>query len=148
MKNHLKQVGFTLIEVMIVVAIIAILSAVAFPSYQDSVRKGKRAEGRTALTEFLLQQERFMTQQNTYAAFAAGATTGTAVSFKTFAGDKLAGTSYLLGAETCPAPNGDIRLCVRVFATPQFPDPEGGTLQIESTGNKTCTGTKTSVCWR
>ena len=50
MMHHLKknQSGFTLIELMIVVAIVAILGAIAYPSYLDSVRKGKRAEGRTA----------------------------------------------------------------------------------------------------
>lgn len=140
--------GFTLIELMIVVAVIGILSAIAIPSYQDSIRKGKRAEGRMALTELMQQQERYMTQKNTYAAFTAGATTGVAASFKTFSGDNLMNASYLLGAELCDAPNDDIKLCVRVFATPQFSDAEAGTLQILSTGTKNCTGTKTSVCWK
>jgi hypothetical protein len=35
-----------------------------------------------------------------------------------------------------------------VFADPQFADPEAGTLKVESTGTKTCTGTKTTVCWK
>ena len=61
--------GFTLIELMIVVAIVAILAAVAYPAYTESVRKGKRAQGRTALAELLQQQERFMTQRNCYLAF-------------------------------------------------------------------------------
>jgi len=39
-----RQVGFTLIEVMVVVAIVAILAAVAYPSYGDYVRRGKIAE--------------------------------------------------------------------------------------------------------
>ena len=70
--RHIK--GFTLVELMIVVAIVAILAAIAYPSYAESVRKGRRAEARAALTELLQQQERFMTQNNTYRAFAAGAT--------------------------------------------------------------------------
>lgn len=143
-----KHRGFTLIELMIAVAIIGILTALALPSYQNSVRKGKRAEARTALSNLMLQQERYMTQNNTYAEFTAGAVSGTGASFKTFSGDTRTGTSYLLGAELCDAPNADIKICVRVFAVPQFNDPDAGTLQMLSTGTKGCTGTKTSVCWK
>jgi prepilin-type N-terminal cleavage/methylation domain-containing protein len=45
MKN---QNGFTLIEVMIVVVIVAILAAIAIPSYQDSIRKTRRADAKEA----------------------------------------------------------------------------------------------------
>jgi type IV pilus assembly protein PilE len=58
--------GFTLIELMIVVAVIGILAAVAYPSYQDSVRKSRRADGQTALLQAVQVAERFFTRNNSY----------------------------------------------------------------------------------
>ena len=59
--------GFTLVELMIVVAIVGILVAVAYPSYQDQVRKTRRADGKTALLQSVQVAERFFTQNNSYA---------------------------------------------------------------------------------
>ena len=59
--------GFTLVELMIVVAIVGILGAIAYPSYQDHVRKTRRADGKTALLQAVQVAERFFTQNNTYA---------------------------------------------------------------------------------
>ncbi len=59
--------GFTLIELMIVVAIIAILAAIAYPSYVEQVRKGRRTDARNALLDLAARQERFMSTNNTYA---------------------------------------------------------------------------------
>lgn len=147
--NYNLNRGFSLIELMVVVAIIGILASVAYPAYVDSVLKGKRAEGRTALMELMQQQERYMTQNNTYLSFtnAAGTTNPTTASttFKVFSGDSLAKSAYLLNATTCDA--GTIKDCVKVEAVPNFTDAAGGTLQMQSTGVKTCTGNKTSVCW-
>ena len=45
------QQGFTLIELMIVVAIVGILSAIAYPSYAEYIRKGHRADARAGLLQ-------------------------------------------------------------------------------------------------
>ncbi|MCL4316407.1 MAG: prepilin-type N-terminal cleavage/methylation domain-containing protein [Gammaproteobacteria bacterium] len=62
-KQHL---GFTLIELMIVVAIVGLLAAIAYPSYMDSVRKGRRAEAITALYQIQLAQEKWRANNSTY----------------------------------------------------------------------------------
>ena len=54
----LSNKGFTLIEVMIVVAIIAIIAMIAVPLYQDSIRKARRSDGTGALTRLQLEQEK------------------------------------------------------------------------------------------
>jgi len=138
-----RQAGFTLIELMITVAIVGILAAVAYPAYQDSVRKGKRAEGRAALLDFLQQQERFLSQTGSYSAVTVGAT---GVPFKTYSGVSPTSAAYKLGTEACTGTT--LRECVRVLAVPQFTDLDAGTLVIQSTGARECTGTKTALCWR
>ena len=62
-----RQRGFTLIELMITVAVIAILAAIAFPSYQDSLRKSRRTDAKNALTQAMANMERYYTENNTYA---------------------------------------------------------------------------------
>ena len=128
--------GFTLLELMIVVAVIAILAAIAYPSYQESVRKGRRAEARAALAELIQQQERYMTQNNTYKDFSAD---DTDVPFKTFVGNSLSEATYTLSVTPCT--DGSIRECVRATATPtpRFQDPRVGSLRLTTTGVKTCT---------
>ena len=58
--------GFSLIELMIGVAIIGVIAAVAFPSYQASIRKSRRAEAITALSTVQLAQERWRANNTTY----------------------------------------------------------------------------------
>lgn len=61
-----RQGGFTLIELMIVVAIVGILSAIAYPSYTEYVRKGHRAEARTGLLQAAQWLERAATATGSY----------------------------------------------------------------------------------
>ena len=146
--------GFTLIELMITVAIVGILASIALPAYTDAVLKSRRAEGRTALLDLLQQQERYMTQRNTYLAFTTntgtGATTPSGAPFKVFSGDSLGNSAYILSADQCPDGAGTIAInnCVRVIATPVKTDADANVLRITSTGSKDCTGNKSTVCWK
>ena len=61
-----------MIELMIVVIIVAILAAIGYPSYQEHVRKTRRADAQTALTQMANLQQRFFTECNRYAASLGG----------------------------------------------------------------------------
>lgn len=61
-----KWRGFTLIELMITVAVVAILAAIAYPSYLDQIRKSRRADAEAVLLESAQWMERFYTENNAY----------------------------------------------------------------------------------
>lgn len=69
-RAHAQTIGgFTLIELMIVVAVVAILAAIALPSYNDSVRKSRRGQAKADMVEYAQMAERFHTVNNTYVGF-------------------------------------------------------------------------------
>jgi type IV pilus assembly protein PilE len=68
--------GFTLLEVMIACAIVAILAAIAYPSYKTSIQKSRRADATTALLGVASQMERYSTEKGTYATATLGTGAG------------------------------------------------------------------------
>lgn len=64
-----RPMGFTLIELMVVVAVVAILAAIAIPSYQEQVRKSRRGQAQADLVELAQRAERHHTVNNTYGSF-------------------------------------------------------------------------------
>lgn len=67
MRNFCKQKkGFSLVEMLIVVAIAAILATIAYPSFMEQIRKARRADAQTVLMEAAQYMERFYTENNRY----------------------------------------------------------------------------------
>lgn len=64
-----RQSGFTLIEAMITVAVLAILAAIALPAYTEYVRRGKITEATSSLSELRLRAEKFFADNRTYVGF-------------------------------------------------------------------------------
>jgi len=70
------QKGFSLIELMIVVAVIGILAAVAYPAYQDYVIRSKRGDAMNALANVRIQQEKYRANNPTFGSIASLAAAG------------------------------------------------------------------------
>lgn len=145
-----KRRGFTLIELMIVVAVIAILSMIAYPAYQSQVIKGNRAEGKSAVLKTAQALERYFTVNNTYVA---GATANcvnpafTTLGMPAYSGDDCAGSKYDM---TIVAGAAGITTSFTVKATPRSPDPECGNLTYTQAGQKGMelnTESTVSKCW-
>ncbi len=128
--------GFTLIEVMIALAIISILAAIAIPSYQSSVLKGGRAEGKSALLDTAQRLERCFSEFNAYnnancPSFPNPVPTENgryAIAFSA-----VTATTYTLQAMPQSAQAGDTQC---------------GTLTLNQAGAKTESGTGTvAECW-
>lgn len=66
--------GFTLIEMMIALVVVGLLSALAYPTYQQQVAKGRRADAKQSLLELSQRMERFYTERGTYVGAALGNT--------------------------------------------------------------------------
>ncbi|MFT7413972.1 MAG: type IV pilus assembly protein PilE [Methylophagaceae bacterium] len=97
--------GFTLLELMIVIAIIAILASIAYPSYQDSVRKARRSTAQENLVELSAYMERKFIENNQYDGNSASATlaaSGVTNTYYVFTLPTFTAISYTLNA----APQG------------------------------------------
>ena len=130
------QGGFTLIELMIVVAIVAILAAIAVPAYNEQVRKTRRAQARSDVMALVQALERFHTANNTYTGYPNAAVNSPAsgTAFYAITPSNLAATTYTLTA-------------VPVAGTDQAND-RCATLAITHTGAKTTTsGLPVADCW-
>ena len=131
-----KMRGITLMELMIVVVIIGILAAVAYPNYRQYVARAKRTEARAALLKIAVDQERFYLQNNTYTMdmMLLGFPVGTA--FITYS------NSYSISVTTADANN------FTAIATYQNADDEANkclTLQLDGRGVRT--SAPLADCW-
>jgi len=130
MKTNSK--GFTLMELLTVVAIIGVLAGIGYPAYLDSVQKAQRADGADALLSLAGRMEEFYLNNDTYVSADIVTLMGS-----TDSPEKLYTLSFLA------APT---RFGYTLVATPVVTDTECTALRLDNLGARTSTGTST-VCW-
>lgn len=136
---HLRGRGFTLIELMIVVAIVAVIAGVALPAYFDSVRKSRRADAITALNQIAQAQERWRANNTTYTTVLTNAGLDVAApssGYYTLAVTGNTGTAYTATATAAGAQLKDTRCTSLTLAM------SVGTITYTSTGSATA-----NQCW-
>ncbi len=131
-----KTSGFTLMELMVTVAIVGILAAVALPSYRSSVLRSARSEGKSALLEAATRQEQYYLDNKTYTTDM----TALGLSASPYITE---GGSYSVSA----AATTNIAIDYTLTAAPiggQANDTDCGSLTLNSNGVK---GAASSDCW-
>lgn len=134
-----RKRGFTLIELVVAIAIVAILSAIAIPSYRDSMFRARRADGREMLQRVASAQERFYTNRNVYTA-----------DLTTVAGLNLGTTNSEAGHYTLAVALDATAQTFTLTATPagdQVGD-DCGNLTVNNVGARGFSGSQTNgSCW-
>jgi type IV pilus assembly protein PilE len=127
-----KQSGFSLIELMITVVVVAILAAVAYPSYQDHLRKGRRASAQAFMMEIANRQQQYLLDARGYAI---GSTALTALSITT--PSDVAAHYSLTVDPSAPTTPPSYTITATPTSTAQSAD---GALTLDHQGNKTRNG--------
>jgi len=142
-----QQCGVTLMELMAVVAIVGILSAIAYPSYRQTVIRGKRADAKVALQQNAQALESCFTRFHSYN----DAANCTILATLRGAGVPSSDGNYLVKA-TLAAGLADPDLEFALTATPQngqAADAQCGSFTLNQANVKTVSGSKTAAeCWR
>lgn len=153
MRIPMKQRGFTLIELMITVAVIGILAAIALPNYSEYVRRGWRADARVSLLENAQFMARVYSQNLDYAK-GAGTTTPTLPIAFSPQGSTASTAKYTIAATAALAVAGTSVSTFTISATPSnWTDSKCGNLTIDQNGVKSATKTGLTAneileCWQ
>lgn len=146
-RNLAKPHGFTLIEMMIVVAVIAILAAVAYPSYQEHVAKSRRAAAQGCLVEYAQFMERFYTTNMRYNQTSGASPVAVSLPATSCSND-LANFYSFVFADSQPTAS-TYTIEARPQGSQATVDAGCGTLSLTHTGVKGRSGSADlNACWR
>jgi type IV pilus assembly protein PilE len=148
---RLRREGFTLIEVMITVAIVAILAAVAYPSYIDQVRRGNRAEAKGIMLEDAQFLERNYTVNSCYHRTDADCASSANVTLPHAQSPTTGTAKYNITVDyTVPTPCSPSGQCFTLSAAPtgSMTGDACGTLTLTHTGVRGATGGDLATCWQ
>lgn len=137
--------GFTLLELLVAVAIVGILAGIAYPSYTASVQRGWRTEGKSALMRMAQAQERHYTAFNTYTDNSGGGTADKQHVANAFSGDSSTSGRYVISVAGCAG--GSIASCFVVTAQPRWSDPLCGNLTYDSVSGRGQSAGTAAQCW-
>lgn len=143
-----RSAGFTLIEVMIVVAVVAILTAVAYPSYRNYIVRANRSAAQSFMLEVASRQERYLLDARTYAADMA--TLGMTVPSNVSPNYTITTAAVAASAGPPPTPPTYTVTAAPVAGSKQeAEDTQCGFLTVDGAMNKTASGPGgLAVCWK
>lgn len=133
--------GFTLVELMIVVAIIGVLTAIAVPNYNEYMRKTYRAEAKAVMSDLAQKEERFFTATGGYQLITNTASDNGTTWPNYAGGSSFANRRYTIGVSQTTTAD------FTITATPVVSDPECGVLTFTSAGVRSASGTLGNACW-
>lgn len=141
-----KQAGFSLIELMAVITIMALLATLAVTSYQNSIRKARRADAKTVLMETALFLERNYTETNSYNELPDGSTLGN--NELPHAEAPIDGNSKFYDIQFQATPTTHAFTIDAIPKNGQEKDTLCATLRIDDMGTKAVTGSgSVGDCW-
>ena len=139
--------GFTLIEVLVVLVIIGVLTAIAIPSYRQYVVSAARRQAETTMLNLSQMEERYYTNNYAYYAVSAPPPAPDPNGWSNFSGDGMGGRKYDIVVDV-PNPNSTNPVSFFIKASPSngFADSQCGALTLDNMGLKGSQGNVTT-CW-
>lgn len=170
-QTHIRTLGFTLVELMVVLLIAAILAAIAVPMYQSQVRESRRTDAKTAVLDLAAREEKYFSLNNTYTGspiYLGYVSTSSSASFpqnvgsgyyqinvcvQTATGSQVTATACSTSTGNSTTGNTYVIAVVPVAGTSQANDSTCQYFAIDSTGRQFASSTEgigtdtTSTCW-